>query len=369
MRVGVNLAWLRPGEVGGSEEYLTRLLEAVDTTRPGEVDLTLFALAGFAAAHPGLAAAHRVVTAPVSGRRRSLRVGAEATWLPRAARRSGVDLVHHGGGTAVSATPPALLHVHDLQYLVRPETFSPVKLAFLRRAVPRSVARSRLVACPSEYVRSTVVDGLGASPADVVVVPHVLGGPGPEAEAEGVRRAFGLDRPWFVYPAITYPHKNHVVLVRALAAVPDALLVLPGGQGRAEAAVTAEVGRLGLAERVRRVGRVPGPDLRAMVGGAVATLFPSTHEGFGAPVLEAMAAGCPVVVAAATALPEVVGGAGLLVDPHDEGAWADAMNRLLADQDERDRLAAAGRARAAAFAPAAGAEALLDAYRRVAAGS
>jgi glycosyltransferase involved in cell wall biosynthesis len=133
--------------------------------------------------------------------------------------------------------------------------------------------------------------------------------------------------------------------------------------------VTAEVGRLGLAERVRRVGRVPGPDLRAMVGGAVATLFPSTHEGFGAPVLEAMAAGCPVVVAAATALPEVVGGAGLLVDPHDEGAWADAMNRLLADQDERDRLAAAGRARAATFAPAAGAEALLDAYRRVAAGS
>lgn len=367
MRVGVNLAWLRPGEVGGSEEYITRLLEAVDATRPGVVDLTLFALAGFAAAHPGLAAAHRVVTAPVSGRRRSLRVGAEATWLPRAAARSGVDLVHHGGGTVVSPTPPALLHVHDLQYLVRPDTFSPVKLAFLRRTLPRSVARARLVACPSEYVRSTVVDGLGASPADVVVVPHVLGETAPPADAEQVRRAYGLDRPWFVYPAITYPHKNHVVLVRALAGVAGALLVLPGGPAGAESAVAAEVDRLGLGERVRRVGRVPAADLRALVGGAVATLFPSTHEGFGAPVLEAMAAGCPVVVAAATALPEVAGGAGLLVGPHDVTAWAAAMNRLLADDGERRRLAAAGRARAAAFAPAAAADALLAAYTRVAA--
>ncbi len=368
IRVGVNLTWLRPGEVGGSEEYVTRLLEALDATRPGEVDLILFALPGFAAAHPDLAGAHRVVRAPVSGRRRWLRVGAEATWLPRAAVRSGVDLVHHGGGTVVSGTPPALLHVHDLQYLVRPETFSPVKLAFLRRALPRSVARARLVACPSEYVRSTVVDGLGVPGADVVVVPHVLGRNGPVAEQDEVRRAYGLDRRWFVYPAITYPHKNHVTVVRALAGVQDSLLVLPGGQAGAEAAVADEVARLGLGGRVRRVGRVPVAHLRALVEGAVATVFPSTHEGFGAPVLEAMAAGCPVVVAAATALPEVVGDAGLLVDPFDVPAWAAAMNRLLADGAEQERLAVAGRARAATFAPSAAAQSLLAAYRRVVAG-
>lgn len=368
MRVGVNLTWLRPGQVGGSEEYLTRLLRAIDQTRPGAVELTLFVLPSFAEAHPDLADAHTVVTCPISGESRGLRVGAEVTWLPDAARKSGVDIVHHGGGTVAATPPPALLHVHDVQYLVRPDTFSPIKLRFLRRAMPRSLARATAVACPSEYVRRTLIEGLGALPDTVVVVPHVLPDLGPITDPEEVKARYGLDRPWFVYPAITYAHKNHATAVRALAKVDDALLVLTGGEAAAERFVRDQVAHLGLGDRVRRVGRIPAPDLRAIVQGAVATVFPSAFEGFGAPVLEAMALDCPVVAADATAVPEVVGDAGLLVRPYDVDGWAAAMSRLLGDPAERARLIAAGRQRLGHYPPEAAADALLAAYAKTAAG-
>src|SRR5690606_16735033 len=117
---------------------------------------------------------------------------------------------------------PAVLGVHDLQYLTYPETFSAVKLAYLRRTLPRSARRARVVTVPSAYVKGTVVDHLGVPPARVHVVPHGI----PEREAmapalpEGeVRRRYGLPGPYFVYPAITYAHKSHVVLLRALAAL------------------------------------------------------------------------------------------------------------------------------------------------------
>src|SRR5207249_1109877 len=120
---------------------------------------------------------------------------------------------------------------------------------------------------------------------------------------------YAIDGPFFLYPAITYPHKNHVLLVRAFADVvtlhPDALLVLTGGPGTLEDAVRAEASDRGVAGRVRRLGRVPRRDLMWMYRHATALTFPSLFEGSGLPVLEAMAHGCPVIAAHATALPEV----------------------------------------------------------------
>ncbi|MFN0088761.1 MAG: glycosyltransferase, partial [Acidimicrobiales bacterium] len=193
-------------------------------------------------------------------------------------------------------------------------------------------------------------------------------GLGPAAAAAVAARR-GIARRFFVYPAITYPHKNHAVLL-------DALARLEGGEGRgvdlgftgradrAEAALAARAAELGLAGRVHRLGRIPRPELDALISGAVALLFPSTYEGFGAPALEAMALGCPVVASAGGALAEVVGDAGLLVDPHDPGAWAEAMGGLLASPERRRTLAAAGARRAGEFSAEASARALAAAYRR-----
>ncbi|MDQ4124831.1 MAG: glycosyltransferase, partial [Actinomycetota bacterium] len=130
-----------------------------------------------------------------------------------------------------------------------------------------------------------------------------------------------------------------------------------------EARIEEEVRTLGIEDSVRRLGFVPSDDLDALYQEAVATVFPSKFEGFGAPVLEAMSRACPVVAANATALPEVVSDNGLLVSPDNAEEWAETMARLIEDEDLRARLAKLGPERAREFAWARSASILEDAYR------
>ena len=365
-QIGINLLWLVPGEVGGTESYGTRVLRGL-AARPRRFDVTLYALPGFADAYPDLAAAFPVVTAPVTGARRPARVATEWSWLVGRTRR--LDLMHHLGGTSPLVEPvPSALTIHDLQYLTFPSTFSGAKLSFLRTVVPRAARRARVVMTTTEFVKGTVVDRLGVPPERVAVVPLPVDANPPEpASGDVVRARYGLgDRPFFLYPAITYPFKNHAVLVEALARLgtdhADAALVLTGGQAEAEVGLREAIARHGLRARVVRPGRVPGPDLEALYREAAALVFPSRYEGFGAGVLEAMTRGCPVIAADATALPEVTGGAAVLVDPESPDGWAAAMCAMLEDDVARGRLAEAGRRRAAAFDPDATAVRLEAAY-------
>ena len=373
-RIGVNLLWLRPGIVGGSEEYLVRQLlglAEIDADADAAFDVTVFALPSLRVAHPELAAAFEIVDAPVSGDARPRRVVAEATWLASEARRRGLALVHHGGGTVPARTGgmPAVLTVHDLQVLQFGEFFSPAKRAYLRAALPRSVRRAAAICVPSAYVAGTLREAYQVAPERLFVVPHGLTRAGATATtptpAAVLRQRYGLPERFVVYPAITHPHKDHVTLLRALARIDGLGAVLLGGQGRAEADVAAAIAHLGLGARVVRPGRVPDADRDGCYRAAVALAFPSRYEGFGAPVLEAMALGCPVVAADATALPEVVGDAGLLVAPGDVRAWASALARVADDAVLRDRLTDAGRRRAAVMTAAHSARALVNAYRSV----
>jgi glycosyltransferase involved in cell wall biosynthesis len=370
LRVGVNLLWLVPGVVGGSEEYATRLLMAVAHEAPADVEPTLFALEPFADAHPHLAARFPLVVCPLDGSSKASRVVAESTWLALNVRRQRVDLVHHVGGTIPPVrTAPAVVTIHDLQPLLRTGTFSVAKQAYLRWRLPASVREARRVMAVSEFVRGSIVQRFRIHPRRIDVVSSgVTPGPPVPTPLRELRDRFRLTGPWFVYPAITYPHKNHDTLVRAFARVtaarPDALLVLTHRADAGENDLEALVRRLGLVDNVRRVGRVSRTDLDGLIGGAVALVFPSRYEGFGLPVLEAMAAGCPVVAADAAALPEVVGDAGILLPPNDARAWATAMLELLADGGRRAALSAAGRERAACFDWATSAQRLLDCYRR-----
>jgi alpha-1,3-rhamnosyl/mannosyltransferase len=182
-------------------------------------------------------------------------------------------------------------------------------------------------------------------------------------------RASGLtDTPFFLYPAIPYEHKNHAVLVDAFARLhderPDVQLVLTGREGPCEDALRAQIARLGLGRAVVRTGRVSRADLDWLVRHAVALVFPSRYEGFGLPVVEAMAAGCPVVAADATALPEVVDGAGLLVAPDDVDGWCRAMAELL--DGDRAAMTAKSAARAQRYRGDDVARRLVATYRAAA---
>jgi alpha-1,3-rhamnosyl/mannosyltransferase len=372
IRVGVDLLFLRPGEVGGSEEYTVRGLTALAERSVPDLEVTLFVLEAFPEAHPELVAAFPVQVLRSSGRPRPLRVAAESSWL--AARTRRLDAVHFAGGTMPAVrTAPGVLTIHDLQPLELPENFSALKRSFIRLAVPRSARAARLVCTPSESARQSVIRLLDVPGERVRVVPHGIdpapAGPLDVADEQAVRERHELGAaPYFLFPAITYAHKNHLLLVDALArmAHTEALLVLTGGEGPVEDELWERLDTVGVAHRVRRPGRVPRADLDALYRAATGLVFPSRYEGFGNPVAEAMAFGCPVLVADATSLPEVVGDAGMLLPTDDAAAWARAMDRLLDDGAERARLAEAGRARAEHWTWARTAEALEGAYRMAA---
>jgi glycosyltransferase involved in cell wall biosynthesis len=360
--VAVNLLWCVPGEVGGSEQYLVRQLLGFAEQSSGFA-VTLYCRPKFVEAHPDLADRYAIVTAAIDGAARSTRVAYENTWLARQTKNSA--LVHHGGGTTpMIGTRPIVLTIHDLQYLTYPDYLSRAKLTYLRAAIPRAVRRADIVAVPTDYVKATVTQAFDIDSERVVVVPHgvepLLGADAP-TESE-LRSRYGLgDGRVLVFPAITHPHKGHRFLLDVMAKHwddPDLRLVLLGGAGQIEAEVHEQIANLGLSSRVVRTGRVPDAHRDGLIGLASALVFPSEYEGFGAPVVEAMALGTPVICTDLPALVEVTGGAGLVL-PANGDAWADALDQIDSRSGE---MILAGRQRAKEYTAAKSGAGLRAAY-------
>jgi glycosyltransferase involved in cell wall biosynthesis len=268
-------------------------------------------------------------------------------------------------------TTRTLLTVHDLSFLHCPETFVPPLRRYLERVVPRSIARADLVLADSAHTRSDIVSLLGVPPDRVqVLYSGVPPGfrPQPElGEGERLRARYGLSDGRYVLSVGTLqPRKNYVRLIRAFANLepetvePETQLVIAGGQGWLYQDIFTEAERHG--DRVRILGFVDEADLPALYRNAALFAFPSLYEGFGLPVLEAMACGVPVVCSNASSLPEVTGDAALLVDPLDTDGLAEAMARVLEDADLRREMVARGVAQAARFTWAQAARQLVGVF-------
>jgi len=354
------MLWCVPGQVGGSEEYLVRQLIGLAEMPEPRWHPTVAAARGLGAAHPELGAVADVIEPDFESVNRLRRIVGEATWLRR--HSAGEALVHHGGGTApIGARRPYVISIHDLQFRTNPQYFSRAKRAYLAAVVPPSVRRAAMVAVPSEYVRASVVRSYGIPAERVAVVPHGLE-PGlgdAVTSAAELRAKYELGNgPVIVYPAVTHRHKNHRFLLEMMRTHwtdPDLRLVLTGGEGLAEPEVAAATD-----ERVRRVGRVPAADRNGLLAMADAMVFPSQYEGFGAPLIEAMALGAPVVCGDATCMPQIVGQAGL-VRPLTPEAWAGVLDEV---RTHRSELVAAGHVRAREFTSAASGAALAAVYQK-----
>ncbi|HJR46473.1 MAG TPA: glycosyltransferase family 1 protein [Actinomycetota bacterium] len=373
-KVGINLLWMVPGVVGGSETYTTRLLHGL-AERDSKMEYVLFALPQFASAHPDLTSQFETLYAPLTGQWKSFRVAGENSWLTTQSRKLKIDLLHHAGGVLpVFPSQRPVLTIHDLQYLYYPEYFTRTKLLYLKRMVPRSAENARLILTPSEFTRRTVIERLNIDPSIVVAVPHGISPREDKVDASDIRERFEISERFFLYPAATYPHKNHLVLLEAFARMltlhPKVSLVLTGAKAWAEWKVAAdmrdrimeEINKLGIQNSVKMLGYVSSRDLDALYQEATAVTFASRFEGFGAPVLEAMARGCPVIASNATAIPEVVASAGRLVSPDNAEDWCNAMSHLLEDDDQRQMWAKLGIERAKDFAWTRSAEILEDSY-------
>jgi len=236
VRVAVNLAWLVPGVVGGSEEATLAALRAVaDAPDAAGTEVVLFGTPRLFDAHPDLVERFETHTVGTSTNRLR-RILAETTELPAAIEAVGVGLVHHAGGVLPLRSPrPACVAVHDIQPVDLPHNFSFAKRRWLGAMLPRTVRSAEAVTVPSGFVRDRVVERLGAPADRVSVVPWSVA-PAARVSADEVaaaRRRHGLDRRYVLYPAISYPHKNHRVLVDAVARLggEPADLVLTGRPG------------------------------------------------------------------------------------------------------------------------------------------
>jgi glycosyltransferase involved in cell wall biosynthesis len=358
-----------PPRLTGAGVYAARLLGRF--AGRDDLDLVVFAAPGSSAAldAPGL----RLRPVRAAGIGRPARIAWTQLAAGRAASRSGGQLLHGlHYELPLRAGLPTVVTVHDLTLVTHPEWHEAAKVRYFGWALRRAVAAADRILCVSATTAADLVEHLGVAAERVAVTP--LGTdlvPASDEEVARLRARVGLQGPYLLGLGTVEPRKDLPTLVRAFAAIAPELphsLVLAGLAGWGSGALAGAVAASGVAERIRLAGYVPEQDKAALLSGADLLVYPSRYEGFGLPVLEAMACGTPVVTTTGGSLPEVAGDAALLVPPGDPQQLAAAVVKLLGDQAARADQARRGRARAAAFTWERCADLTVEAYRKAAAG-
>ncbi len=352
-----------PADRGGVGRYVDELLPALAAEG---ADLVVISQAHDVAHYTQLVPGADVRAAPAAVARRPVRLAWEQVGLAPLARRAGADLLHCPHYTMpLRAGLPVVTTLHDATFFTHPEVHLAVKRRFFRAWTRVSLARARRCVTPSAATRDELVRIVGADPARVDVAhlgvdPRRFHVPSDEERA-AARRFLGIDGPYLAFLGTLEPRKNLPALIRAWSTLPGAPdLVLAGGRGwdddvdRAAAQVPSD-------HALHLPGYLPLELLAGFLGGAELVVYPSLGEGFGLPVLEAMASGAPVLTTRLLAIPEI-GGDAVAYTGTDEASIAEAVAGLLADPGRRAELAAAGRARAAGFDWRACARAHLAAY-------
>jgi len=368
MHLGLNLLYLVPGETGGRETYARELIPRLLSAEPS-LRITLF-LNREAAGAPDTTwqEVGRVVRIPVSGRSRAQWVMGEQLALPRAAARAGVDVLHSLANFAPLTGPFArVVTVHDLLYLRHPEFHSTLMRLGTRALVPRGARRSDRVITVSASSRDEIVRLLGIPDERIDVVPNGLGVTSGGVDAEPWHPEAAAGRPMVLSVGTRLRHKNLAALIDAAALMPGGerpVFVFAGGATALDAELTAQAGRMGVAQDVVLIPWLPPSKLEGLYAAATCFAMPTLYEGFGMPVLEAMARGVPVACSDLPVLREVAGSAARFFDPRDPATIAAALGELVADEGQRKRLRTAGYERASRFTWENAAEGTLRAYER-----
>ncbi len=358
-----------PADRGGVGRYVDALLPAL--ARSG-LDLTVVCQDRDAAATSALVPTADVVTAPQAVRERPARLVWEQTGLPALVRSTRTQVLHSPHYTApLAARAPVVVTLHDATFFSHPDLHSPVKARFFRAATRAAVRRAAALVVPSRATRDEVLRFAGGDPARFTVAYHgvdvdVFHPVGPQERAR-VRAGIGLDtdESYVAFLGTLEPRKNVPALIRGWAqAVRErdepATLVLAGGKGW-DAEVDPAVAAVPAGLRVIRTGYLPLADLPGFLSGAQVLAYPSLGEGFGLPVLEAMACGAAVLTTRELSLPEVGGDAVAYCGTQDTEI-AHALAELLDDPARRAALAADAVERAQGFTWDAAATAHLRAY-------
>ena len=378
LRVAVNAVPLR-SPLTGIGQYIVRLMEAIEAR--GDVQTRYFY-----ASHWG----RKAVASPMSGIDDVKRAVKKVVPYPYMVSRAGQRLMFEGGVrlyrpqlyhdpnyVALPFDGPLVVTVHDLSFVRHPESHPKERLDHLARYLPATLERATHVITDSETVRREAIAHFGLDPARVTAIHLGVSpsfAPRTPQQTHATLAKHGLEHRRYVLSVGTLePRKNLAAAIRAWAALPEATraglpLVIAGMKGWLSDALEKLITQLEAQGVIRFLGFVPQDDLPLLYAGALAFVYPSRYEGFGLPVVEAMASGVPVITSDASCLPEVAGDAALLVAPDDDAALGQALARMLQDTSLRTDLAARGRARAARFTWTRCAEETVAVYRAAARG-
>ena len=360
-----------PADRGGVGRYVDGLLAALSTA---DANLAIVCQRADAERYARMAPQADVVAGPAAIAHRPARLAWEQTGLPLVAQQVMAEVVHSPHYTMpLRVGRPVVVTIHDATFFTTPEQHTAVKGTFFRSATRTALRRASRVIVPSKATRDELVRVLDADPTKIDVAyhgvdPDVFHVP-TDAEKARVAARLGLRGPYIAFLGQLEPRKNVPNLIRGWAKAvhwrddPPAL-VLAGGSGWDED-VDAAIAEVPSNLRVLRPGYLRFADLPAYLGGATVCAYPSHGEGFGLPVLEAMACGTPVLTTHRLSLPEVGGDAVAYTEPGVDDI-AEALSALLDDPGRRRFLADAALARAREFTWAASAEAHLAAYARAA---
>jgi glycosyltransferase involved in cell wall biosynthesis len=370
MRIALNLLFLIPGVVGGTQTYATGLMRGlaeIDT----ENEYFVFLNREAADLELPQAANFRRIVCPVRATRRERRYAWEQGRLPWQLRACRADLVHSLGYVGPLFAPcPQVVTIHDMNYLAVPEEVASVRQKALQLLVAQTARRSAHIVAVSEFSQREIERYLGIA-SDRITVTHE----GPRdltASAEpwsALAERYGLERPYLIAFSSPFLHKNIPRLIEAFARlraeVPHDLALVghaPEGQN-----LHAEIAKRGVTERVRVTGYVPEAHVMPLLAHADLFVFPSWYEGFGLPILDAQRAGVAVASSTAASLPEVAGDGALYFDPTSVEEMTQTLRRALLDAALRECLVAKGRANLSRFSWQKTAQKTLEVYTRFAA--
>jgi glycosyltransferase involved in cell wall biosynthesis len=366
MRIAINTLAMKR-ELYGVGNYIKNLVWALSGI-DRENEYVLFASADNACHLKGLGENFCIEFAPSN---RMLRLPWEQSILPLRLKQKQID-VYHGATfvTPLLKTCGHVVSIHDMTFHLVPERHSLYKRLYFRSMIPAAVLRSDKVIAISESAKRDLLRFVTTDEGKINVIHHGVERRFQPVREKGrldnIREKYGLGRRFILFVGLIEPRKNLENLVDAYVSSglgEDFDLVLAGNLGWGYSGLLRKIGSSQFRERIHLPGYIADADLPGLFSMAVAFVYPSVYEGFGLPVLEAMACGTPVITSQISSLPEVVGDAAILVDPSDPKALASALQIVLADEHLRKSLSERGIQRAQLFTWEKAAQKTLGVYR------